>query len=232
MNQEKIGKFIKEIRKKEGLSQKTFAEKYGVTYQAVSKWENGRNIPDITILKKMCSEYNMNLDDFLETKNITSKNKYRMLITIMMGVILVVTIFIFLFSNNKNNDFEFKSLAPSCDNFKLYGNIAYNDNKSSIHISNISYCGKKDATEYKKIECILYESHDKTKKEISKFNYNKKALITLEEFLNTVSFNVDKYDKTCKVYKKNSIHIEIDAEDVNGNITTYKIPLSLEDNCN
>lgn len=41
MNQEKIGKFIKEIRTKEGLSQKQFALKYGVTYQAVSKWETG-----------------------------------------------------------------------------------------------------------------------------------------------------------------------------------------------
>lgn len=41
MNQELIGKTIKEIRKKENLSQQKFAEKYGVTYQAVSKWENG-----------------------------------------------------------------------------------------------------------------------------------------------------------------------------------------------
>ena len=56
MDQEKIGKFIKEIRKKENLSQQKFAEKYGVTYQAVSKWENGKNIPDLSILKQMCME--------------------------------------------------------------------------------------------------------------------------------------------------------------------------------
>ena len=41
MDQEKIGKFIKEIRKKNKLTQKDLADKYNVTYQAVSKWENG-----------------------------------------------------------------------------------------------------------------------------------------------------------------------------------------------
>ena len=39
MDQERIGKFIKEIRTKNNLSQNEFAKKYGVTYQAVSKWE-------------------------------------------------------------------------------------------------------------------------------------------------------------------------------------------------
>ena len=76
MDQEKIGKFIKEIRTKEKLSQQKFALKYGVTYQAVSKWENGKNIPDISILKEMCREYEMNLDDFLETK-ISPKKAYK-----------------------------------------------------------------------------------------------------------------------------------------------------------
>lgn len=41
MDQEKFGKFIKEIRAKNNLTQKQLADKYHVTYQAVSKWENG-----------------------------------------------------------------------------------------------------------------------------------------------------------------------------------------------
>ena len=41
MNQEKIAKFIKDVRLKSNLSQEKFGEKYGVTYQAVSKWERG-----------------------------------------------------------------------------------------------------------------------------------------------------------------------------------------------
>lgn len=45
MNQERIGKFILELRKKNNLTQKEFANKLGVTYQAVSKWETGLSFP-------------------------------------------------------------------------------------------------------------------------------------------------------------------------------------------
>ena len=57
MNQEKVGELIKNLRKKANLTQSEFAEKYGVSYQAVSKWENGKNIPDIQLLKQICSDY-------------------------------------------------------------------------------------------------------------------------------------------------------------------------------
>ena len=51
MDQERFGKIIKYIRNKNKLTQKQFADKYNVTYQAVSKWENGKNMPDISIIK-------------------------------------------------------------------------------------------------------------------------------------------------------------------------------------
>ena len=63
MNQEKIGKLIKEIRIKHNLTQAELAKKYGVTYQAVSKWENGKNIPDISLLKKMSTDFNIDIND-------------------------------------------------------------------------------------------------------------------------------------------------------------------------
>ena len=66
MDQEKIGKLIKEIRKKNNLTQAEFAEKYGVTYQAVSKWENGKNIPDVSLLKEISKDFNVNIEDLLE----------------------------------------------------------------------------------------------------------------------------------------------------------------------
>ena len=76
MDQEKIGKFIKEIRIKNNLTQKDLAEKYGVTYQAVSKWENGKNIPDIALLKQMSQDFNINIEDILNgTYTKKKKNK-------------------------------------------------------------------------------------------------------------------------------------------------------------
>lgn len=233
MDQDRIGKFIKEIRKKENLSQQKFALKYGVTYQAVSKWENGKNIPDLQILKQMCEEYHMNLDDFLETKIKEKKNNKKQKIFLWIGAffVLFLLILIFILVKNHNNHFEFKTISSNCNNFNLYGSIAYNDNRSSIYISNVTYCGGNDNNSYKKIECILYEQNNKTKTEISKYHYDKEKAITLEEFLKNVNFKVDHYDKTCKVYKENSLYLEIEATDKNDKVTSYKIPLQLKETC-
>ena len=59
MDQEKFGKFIKQIRKDHNLTQKQLAEKYNVTYQAVSKWETGKNMPDISLIKQIAKDFNV-----------------------------------------------------------------------------------------------------------------------------------------------------------------------------
>ena len=74
MDQEKIGKIIKEIRKNNNLTQADLANKYNVTYQAVSKWENGKNIPDISILKQMSKDFNIDINDLLDGKVNNKKN--------------------------------------------------------------------------------------------------------------------------------------------------------------
>ena len=65
MDQERIGNLIKQIRKDNNLTQKDLADKLGVTFQAVSKWENGKNIPDIAVLKQISDMFNINIDDIL-----------------------------------------------------------------------------------------------------------------------------------------------------------------------
>ena len=225
MNQEKIGQVIKEIRTKNNLSQQAFAEKFGVTYQAVSKWENGKNIPDIATLKEICKEYNLKLEDLLDAK-ISSKPKTNLLKWFLLVIILLIIILIIVLIF-KNNDFEFKTLSTSCNDFTVNGSIAYNDTKSSIYISHITYCGEVDSNKYKKIHCVLYESNDKIKTEIGRYNYEEESGITLEEFLKEVNFNVE----TCKLYSEDSLHLEIDATTVEGEDIFHKVPLKLVDNC-
>lgn len=231
MDQEKIGKLIKEIRTSQKLSQQKFAEKYGVTYQAVSKWENGKNMPDITILKQICSDNNISLDDFLEAKPSKNKKSKKIFITILIIIILIFIISLLIFTNKKGQSFEFKTLSTACNNFNLYGSLAYNDEKSSIYISNITYCGGDDNNKYKEINCTLYETEENTKTKISSYNYTGEESIDLETFLKDVEFNVDNYKKTCKIYKENSLNLEIDAIDENGHTTSYKIPLTPKENC-
>ena len=75
MDQEKIGQFIKNIRKENNLTQDLFAKKLGVTYQAVSKWENGKSIPDIATLKLISQVFNVNLEELIEGEKKVSKSK-------------------------------------------------------------------------------------------------------------------------------------------------------------
>lgn len=222
MNQEKIGKIIKEIRKKEGLTQREFANKYGVTYQAVSKWENGKNIPDISLLKEISKDYNIDINDFLDGKIKTKENKkiYFFLFLIPIAIIIVLILV-------KNETFSFKTLSSKCMDFNIKGSIAYNSNKSSIYISNIDYCGKKDGKLYKEIEYILYE---KGPKEIARTKYNKKP-ITLEKYLKNLDIKIDHYKQSCKKYTKDTLYLKIKAKDEKNKIKTFKIPLSLDDNC-
>ena len=94
MEQEKIGKFIKKLRKENNLTQKDLADKYGVTYQAVSKWETAKNIPDIAILKQMCEDYNLNLDELLEGERKKKKSKKILLISLISFSTLISGIFL------------------------------------------------------------------------------------------------------------------------------------------
>lgn len=74
MDQVKIGKFISELRKEEGLTQKTLAEKLGVTDRAISKWENGRGMPDFSNVKSLCDILNISFNEFIEGERIVKES--------------------------------------------------------------------------------------------------------------------------------------------------------------
>ena len=54
MNQEKIGKFISQLRKEKNLTQEELGEALGVTGKSVSRWENGKTLPDYSVIKELC----------------------------------------------------------------------------------------------------------------------------------------------------------------------------------
>ena len=221
MDQEKFGKLIKEIRKKNGLTQNELANKYNVTYQAVSKWENGKNLPDMALIKQIAQDFNVSLDDMLGVSK--KKKNYIWIISLIIFVVALILVFM------KPSSFKFKTLSSSCDNFNLSGSIFYNNNRSAIHITNIEYCGESDLTEYKEISCTLYEKNNKIINEISKCDdgYNTK----LYDFLKNVDIEVSSYANICKEFNNNSLYLEINAIDNNDRTTSYKIPLKLNDTC-
>lgn len=82
MNQEKIGKFIAYCRKEKNMTQEELAQKLHLTDKAISKWENGRCLPDLSILEPLSKTLDVSINEILsgekikeeELKDHTDKN--------------------------------------------------------------------------------------------------------------------------------------------------------------
>lgn len=73
MDQVKIGKFIAECRKNKNLTQMQLAEKLNITDRAISKWENGKGMPDSSLMLDLCNELDINVNELLSGEMIEMK---------------------------------------------------------------------------------------------------------------------------------------------------------------
>lgn len=114
MDQQKIGSFLKELRREKGLTQEQLAEVFHTTNRSVSRWENGRNLPDISLLVELADFYDVDVRELIdgerksemmneEVKEVASKmadyadeQRSRLLIWVrrisMAGVILMAVV--------------------------------------------------------------------------------------------------------------------------------------------
>ena len=76
LNMETIGKKISTLRKRQNLTQNDLSEKLYVTHQAISKWENGKSIPNLEILYEMTKLFNVSIDYLLDDTEI-NQNDYQ-----------------------------------------------------------------------------------------------------------------------------------------------------------
>ena len=76
MNQEKIGKFIANLRKEKNMTQQDLAKKLGVTDRAISKWENGRGLPDYSLLQDLCDTLSISINELFSGEKL-SKEDYK-----------------------------------------------------------------------------------------------------------------------------------------------------------
>lgn len=226
---EQIGSIIKDIRKKNNLTQNEFASILGVTFQAVSKWENDKSIPDITILKDISNKFNVDLNYLISGKkvNINKKSilkKNMIIITFIIFIIISVCLFLFFHKHN----YEFKTLNGETKDIKVTGSITYDESKSSIYL-NIDY-NADDNQKYSYIKCTLYEKHQDILNVISEKEYLEKTPVSLKEYLKMISFVIDNYSPSCKYYKDSNLYLEISAKIDEEKSVTYKVPIKFN-NC-
>ena len=66
MDQIKTGGFIKELRKEKGLTQEEMAEILGTYRRTVSRWETGRNLPDIDVMMEISELFGVELIELID----------------------------------------------------------------------------------------------------------------------------------------------------------------------
>ena len=73
MDQQKIGEFLKTLRKDKNLTQEELADKMNVSRRTVSRWETGSNLPDLSILVELADLYDVDMREIFngERKNET-----------------------------------------------------------------------------------------------------------------------------------------------------------------
>lgn len=75
MDQEKIGRFLSELRKEQGLTQQQLADSIGVSNKTISKWECGKGMPEISSIMPLCQILQINVNELISGERL-AKERY------------------------------------------------------------------------------------------------------------------------------------------------------------
>ena len=212
MDQEKIGKYIFNKRKEKNMTQQDLASKLGVTDKAISKWERGIGLPDISYLESLSDilgisilellrgeDMNKNMDnkDIIESfkyGSILTKNKIKLIINTLLITIILFISFLVLFLNIKNIIY----LNKEYDNY-VSENIYDLDSYYNVILNNQ---GKYSDLDYEEIKNYVNNGkniyNDKTKKYLLK---EKVKVKDYEEFDNNYGADLIKNSiSSTKIY--------------------------------
>lgn len=100
---------LSNLRKEKGLTQAELAQKLNYSDKAVSRWERGDTLPDISVLYELCRFYNITLDDLVsdeptpkKEEKVYDKNSmaYKIVTTLLsVSIVWLAATLIFIYSN-------------------------------------------------------------------------------------------------------------------------------------
>lgn len=206
IDNEKVGKFIENLRKEKGLTQQDLADILSVSNQAVSKWEGGRNLPDIAIQRAICDTFNITMEELhagerdIKKRNKTKKiRKENKIFSIALMCIVPVMVFFVVFfiinfralkiyySNSQITNEE-NSIRANLLIFKL-------PRKLIIFINNIYPCN--------------YEVKDSDLLDLKLYSGNKKLL-------NSSMIKNDIFEIDALTFDPNNVKLILNIESVTG----------------
>lgn len=202
MNQQEIGKFISKLRKEKEMTQQELADKLGVTDKAISKWENGRCLMDISMLKPLSElldvsiielingEKNNDIDDFVDnTIKLASnniKNKIRSVVRVLVVSIIII-------------------LIGVC--YTVYKIVA----EEYIYNASVNYCGEITDDYFKNVSFDI--NYEIDSKEVDNYlelrnnikirnDFNNMELLTIDNYI--TYYDIDKMEYISFTYDENS----------------------------
>ena len=206
IDNEKVGKFIENLRKEKGLTQQDLADILSVSNQAVSKWEGGRNLPDIAIQRVICDTFNITMEELHagerdikkrnKTKKIRKENKIFSIALMCIVPVMVFFVVYFIinfralkiyYSNSQITN-EGNSIRANLLIFKL-------PRKLIIFINNIYPCN--------------YEVKDSDLLDLKLYSGNKKLL-------NSSMIKNDVFELDALTFDPNNVKLILNIESVTG----------------
>lgn len=241
MDNEKIGNLIADLRKKQGLTQQELGDKVGVGFRAVSKWERGITLPDITIINELSKILGISSDELLtgelkkkedkEIKNEPKKKNQRILITasIIAAIIIIFTV-LFIYNNN-NKTYTYNMLSTEENDYYIDGKVIFNQDNISITTNKIYFRDLNFA------ETIIrnYEYSLITEDEVI-FGYGfidsiqlVDSPVSIKELLKTITISFDGKTKLPKeTITKNNLKLTFKFLDEENNEITKEIIIKLK----
>lgn len=198
MDIEKIGQFIKELRKEKNISQNELSEEIHVTRQAISAWENGKAVPDSDVLLILSSYFNISINEILLGKRLTSDeglenltlqliddhNKKirkikKLIISLSTTIILSLVIFLGYYFINNYNSIKVYKVSGYKEVFKTNNGIfVTTKNKVYLRLGKITQQNLEEDKDINKVK--LYYKYKN--KEYILFEENKTDILIDEEY--------------------------------------------------
>ncbi|MBE6158299.1 MAG: helix-turn-helix transcriptional regulator [Firmicutes bacterium] len=151
MNQEKIGRYIALCRKEQNLTQEELGSKVGVGYKAVSRWETGNGLPDVSIMQPLCNILKISVTELLngektkdESKKDTAvvdylkyqklKNKKNIFLTVLGSILIIFVGCLLCYFINNYGKVEVYRLNGESDLFEYSDALFLKSNMKHIFV--------------------------------------------------------------------------------------------------
>ena len=230
MDQIKIGKLIAKQRKEKGLTQQDLGDKVGVGYRAVSKWETGQTMPDISIINELSEILGITADELLkgelnkQPKTAKSNKKYLLL---LIPLIILISSIVFIIKQN-NKVYEYNLISADQYDYQIEGKMTLKGNIITINIDKIEFINYD-------LKCTMIKNYE------YRLLTNGKSFVGVgyNDAINTLikEISISEFQKTLKIYYHdkvplsneevitNGLELEFNFIDIDNNVIDKKIKI-------